>query len=146
MTNEPSPRPWQIDDGEIVDADGLPITPVDDGAHISNVNMRLIVDAVNERAKFEEARMEFPDLRPVIIAAGQRDAAIAERDRLRDIVRDALPFIEGAIDGVSMILGDAEMSKAVGEYGAPPKDVLEAFVADGRRVIREAKSAIGDNK
>ena len=72
-------------------------------------------------------------------------AAVNERDRLRDIVRDALPFIEGAIDTVSTIIGDAEMSKAVGKCGSPPKDVLEAFVADGRRVLREARAEIGED-
>lgn len=76
----------------------------------------------------------------------EMQAVYAERDRLRDIVRDALPFIEGAIDTVSTIIGDAEMSKAVGECGAPPKDVLEAFVADGRRVLREARAAIGEGE
>lgn len=67
-------------------------------------------------------------------------------ESLRDLVRQALPFIEGAIDTVSTIIGDAEMSKAVGECGAPPKDVLEAFVADGRRVLRDALAAIGGEK
>jgi len=65
-------------------------------------------------------------------------------DRLRDIVRRSLPFIEGAIDGVSTILVDAEMLQAAGEYGAPPKDLLEAFIADARRVLREASAAIGE--
>lgn len=69
--------------------------------------------------------------------------AVNERDRLRDIVRRSLPFIEGAIDGVSTILGDDEMLQVAGE-GAPPKDVLEAFIADGRRVLREARAAIGE--
>ena len=101
MTNEPSPRPWRAEQNVvgwssfIVDANGDGVAACwrtargDDEKErqYNEANAALIVDAVNERAKFEEAHMEFPDLRPVIIAAGQRDAAIAERDRLRDIVR-----------------------------------------------------------
>ena len=75
----------------------------------------------------------------------RRVAAEAERDRLRDIVRRSLLFVEGAIDGVSTILGNAEMLQVAGE-GAPPKDVLEAFIADGRRVLRDARAAIGEDK
>ena len=72
--------------------------------------------------------------------------AVNECERLRDIMWQALPFIEGAIDTMSMILADAEMSKAAAECEAPPKDVLEAFVADGRRVLREARDALGKEK
>ena len=98
MSNETSPRPWRVEENVvgwtsfIVDANGDGVAACwrtargDDEKErqYNEANAALIVDAVNERAKFEEARMEFPDFRPVIIAAGQRDAAIAERDRLRD--------------------------------------------------------------
>ncbi len=122
MTNEPSPRPWQISDGfldrystghrDIVDAKGEFVA-----VRVSSPDAALIVDAVNERAKFEEARMEFPDFRPVIIAAGQRDAAIAERDRLRDIVRRLLMLRRGDI--------------------AVPMDIE-------KQVLAEARAAIGE--
>ena len=84
MTNEPSPRPWHTANfiNGIEDANDGKVA-----ANIRDADAKLIVAAVNERAKFEAAHMEFPDFRPVIIAAGQRDAAIAERDLLRDIVR-----------------------------------------------------------
>lgn len=116
------PTPWTFhavdacEDQPILDANGNEVLVRDSGVYPPDLDTcREIVDAVNER------------------------------DRLRDIVREALPFIEGAIDGVSTILGDAEMSKAAGECGAPPKDVQEAFVADGRRILREARAAIGEN-
>lgn len=99
--SEPSPRPWRVEENVvgwhsfIVDANGDGVAACwrtargDDEKEqqYDEANAALIVAAVNERAKFEEARMKFPDFRPVIIAAGQRDAAIDERDRLRDLVR-----------------------------------------------------------
>ena len=102
MTNEPSPRPWRAEQNVvgwtsfIVDANGDGVAACwrtargDDEKErqYNEANAALIVDAVNERAKFEEAHMKFPDLRPVIIAAGQRDAAIAECDRLRTAYAD----------------------------------------------------------
>ena len=125
MTAEPSPRPWRVEESIggwkscVADANGNSVASCwgrgpTEQQEKAEAIAALIVDAVNER------------------------------DRLRDIVRQALPFIEGAIDTVSTILGDAEMSKAAGECGAPPKDVQEAFVADGRRVLREARAAIGE--
>ena len=105
MTNETSPRPWQVIrmlgiDNEVesvfvADAHSSAIARMVAYAENDEANARLIVDAVNERAKFEEARMEFPDFRPVIIAAGQRDAAIAERDRLRSALHEIVRKVGG---------------------------------------------------
>lgn len=137
---EPSPRPWCIGES----ASGT-MSCIHDakGEHIvscfgipTEADAALIVDAVNNEESWRDAYIK---------ARTECNALLLERDRLRDIVREALPFIEGAIDGVSTILGDAEMSKAAGECGAPPKDVMEAFVADGRRILREARAAIGEN-
>lgn len=100
MTNEPSPRPWRVmrfseedEPDRIVDANGDEVA-----IELLEADAVLIVDAVNERAKLKAAHMKFPDLRPVIIAAGQRDAAIAERDRLRDIVRRLADSLQGIMD------------------------------------------------
>ena len=90
-----------------------------------------IVDAVNERAKFEELRMKFPDFRPVIIAAGQRDAAIAERDRLRDIVRRLSDLSESLLANY--------------EYRYREDANSMAFVGNTRDFIREARAAIGED-
>jgi hypothetical protein len=90
------------------------------------------VDAVNERAKFEEARMEFPDFRPVIIAAGQRDAAIAERDRLRDIVRRLADLSESLLANY--------------EYRYREDANSMAFVENTRGFLREARAAIEEDK
>ena len=119
---EPSPRPWHI-------ADGMQETIVDDRNNIvanasNNATAALIVDAVNTIAEFEAARMEFPDFRPVIIAAGQRDAAIAERDRLRDIVRNAVETLE-------QVYKHADMT-----------DALREVVVETQR---EARAAIGED-
>lgn len=139
MTDEASPRPWSVDGIDISDANGEPVTPLYFNEQ-DEANAALIVDAVNERdrlrAELADKTRNYED----VIAFHTRT-----EESLRDIVRDALPFIEGAIDTASTIIGDAEMSKAVGECGAPPKDVLEAFVADGRRVLREARAAIGED-
>lgn len=142
MNDEASPRPWRVESDNltlrppvcfILDANGAKVS----GGFFSRADAALIVDAVNALDAVHAISIKlYNPLRK----------AEAERDRLRDIVRQALPFIEGAIDTVSTILGDAEMSKAASEFGAPPKDVLEAFVADGRRVLREARAAIGEDK
>lgn len=95
---EAGPRPWRVEESIggwkscVSDADGKPVASCwgggpTDQREKAEANARLIVDAVNTLAEFEAAHMEFPDFRPVIIAAGQRDAAIAERGRLRDLVR-----------------------------------------------------------
>ena len=115
---EASPRPWRVDGIDISDANGEPVTPLYFNEQ-DEANARLIVDAVNERAKFEAAHMEFPDLRPVIIAAGQRDAAIAERDRLRDIVKRLAEQLHDAVK-------------------------LTPYDAIARDLLREARAAIGE--
>ncbi len=156
--DEPSPRPWRLEGKCIYTAHGDFI-----GEMEHSDDARFVVDAVNQHkhhgkainellAEYDRIEAERDRLNEdieswrsgYIKARTERNAYLLERDRLRDIVRKALPFIEGAIDGVSTILGDAEMSKAAGECGAPPKDVQEAFVADGRRVLREARAAIGE--
>lgn len=133
------PTPWTFhavdacEDQPILDANGNEVLVRDSGVYPPDLETcHEIVEAVNWYCDWGAMSSELERLRD-------------ERDRLRDIVREALPFIEGAIDGVSTILGDAEMSKAAVECGAPPKDVQEAFVADGRRVLREARAAIGEN-
>lgn len=145
MSDEPSPRPWTLFVHEEQEGGDGEISICADGEWIATMNLRrstakddaaLIVDAVNAIDATKKLSIKLYD--PI-------RRAEAERDRLRDLVRDALPFIEGAIDVVSTILGDAEMSKAAGECGAPPKDVMEAFVADGRRVLREVRAAIGED-
>lgn len=133
MTNEPSPRPWtfcptcgeQRPNSIIVDADGGNVALVCHFANEEEENRigNLIVDAVNERAELEAAHMKFPDLRPVIIAAGQRDAAIAERDRLRDIVR--------------------RMAKIIGES---PIDWYGANFVEKQVLLAEARAAIGEGE
>jgi len=134
MKNEPSPRPWRVSDGfldrystghrDIVDAKGELVA-----VRVSSADAALIVDSVNERAKFEAAHMEFPDLRPVIIAAGQRDAAIAERDRLRDIVRrlaDKLKAHRGIFTGAGVYSQTAQEETS--------------------KLLREACAALGEDK
>ena len=139
MTNEPSPRPWRFEfrpprmekphsdheKAHFVDANGRDVW-------LSRKNAALIVDAVNERAKFEEAHMKFPDLRPVIIAAGQRDAAVAERDRLRDLVRRFADLSESLLANY--------------EYRYREDVNSMAFVENTRGFLREARAAIGEGE
>lgn len=138
MSAEASPRPWRLESDNltlnppvwfIVDANGAKVT----GGFFLEADAALIVDAVNERAKFEEARMKFPDFRPVIIAAGQRDAAIEERDRLRDIVRRL-----------------TEYADAVTCYHPLTIEVVSsehpARTFDGAALLREARAAIGEGE
>lgn len=88
MSDNASPRPWSVHYGaEIWDANGNMVYNLNgfNRGKKDKENAAIIVDAVNTLAEFEAAHMEFPDFRQVIIAAGQRDAAIAERDELRDL-------------------------------------------------------------
>ncbi len=138
---EPSPRPWRIESDNltlrppvcfVVDANGAKVS----GGFFSRADAALIVDAVNERAKFEEARMEFPDFRPVIIAAGQRDAAIDERDRLRDIVKVLIPVAEMTLT----------YQEAMKKAGSDQIDGIKAARNEIRKILAEAREAIGEDK
>ena len=141
-----SQRPWRVvayGDSlqcDIYDANGTPVCTMGHFSENPQSDAALIVDAVNAlelRRKQDEETAA--NIKRVVQLWQDCEN---ERDRLRDIVRRSLPFIEGAIDGVSTILGGAEMLQAAGE--APPKDLLEDFIADGRRVLREARAAIGE--
>ena len=145
MRDEPSPRPWRVEENVvgwssfIVDANGDGVAACwrtargDDEKErqYNEANAALIVAAVNERAKFEEAHMKFPDLRPVIIAAGQRDAAVAERDRLRDLVRRFADLSESLLANY--------------EYRYREDVNSMAFVENTRGFLREARTAIGED-
>lgn len=144
--SEASPRPWRVmrfseedEPDRIIDANGdeVAIELLEDDAV-------LIVDAVNERAKFEAAHMEFPDFRPVIIAAGQRDAAIAERDRLRDIVRRAIPFIEGVVNAGALV--NAEDPDIVPFLTQEQKDAARKAHEEAVPLLAEARAAIGEEE
>jgi len=62
MSTETSPRPWRVEDDQIVDANGLAVTPIDGGASVSDANAALIVDAVNERDRLRDLVRRFLDL------------------------------------------------------------------------------------
>ena len=129
MKNEASPRPWRVESDNltlrppvcfVVDANGAKVS----GGFFSPADAALIVDAVNTLAEFEAAHMEFPDFRPVIIAAGQRDAAIAERDRLRDIVRRTVETLE-------QVYKHADMTDALREVVAETqREAIAAIVEE----------------
>lgn len=145
MTNEPSPRPWHTANfvNGIEDANNGKVA-----ANIRDADAKLIVDAVNDRAKFEEAHMKYPDLRPVIIAAGQRDAAIAERDRLRDIVKrlaDKLEAHRGIFTGAGVYSQTAqeETSKLLREARAAIAEPARNCV-EGCETLRLVKKALGE--
>lgn len=139
--HEPSPRPWRVAESVcgwqncIEDANGNDIGSCwyNRDRLRAEADAALIVDAVNERAKFEEARMEFPDLRPVIIAAGQRDAAIAERDRLRDIVRRLITIHQNIYWRKDEKTGMLYYDCAIDEEKI-------------RKTIEEARAAIGEDR
>jgi hypothetical protein len=118
----------------VSDADGKPVASCwgggpTDQQEKAEANARLIVDAVNTLAEFEAAHMEFPDFRPVIIAAGQRDAAIAERDRLRDIVKRMANKL-GVHRGI--FIGAGVYSRTAQE--------------ETSQLLREARAAIKENE
>lgn len=102
MSDEPSPRPWRTKRSPIGSNTWIVSGEVFVATVSSPADAALIVAAVNERAKFEEARMEFPDLRPVIIATGNaavmRAALVEILDRTnREKARDYDAALNGGI-------------------------------------------------
>lgn len=168
MSDEASPRPWFVNGHSIEanDPDGLWLQNEKTGRGvvanlpscpksrmstknrktwdaIVEANAALIVDAVNTLAEFEAAHMEFPDFRPVIIAAGQRDAAIAERDRLRDLVKRMIPFVEKCHSDA------LELSKTIkGVCALKGVDTSEIDRINSKHdaLISEARAALGEDK
>ena len=96
--SEPAPRPWtvikllgqneRVEAVFVADATSRAIARLvgEDGAED---NAQLIVDSVNECSRLAEAGLKVPDFRLVIRAAAERDAAIEERDRLREALNRA---------------------------------------------------------
>ena len=72
MSDEASPRPWRVSvrSGQILDADGFAVTPID-GADMSDSNMALIVDAVNGIEETKKLSIRLYD--PIKRAEAERD-------------------------------------------------------------------------
>ena len=127
MTNEPSPRPWRVVENSlgwkscIEDADGKQIASCwgGDGVNCTEPaqsDAALIVDAVNTYAIKSPCR--------VCSGYAQKGGCIAdERDRLRDIVRQAVETLE-------QVYKHADMT-----------DALREVVVETQR---EARAAIGE--
>ena len=147
MMNEASPRPWRVETNRFgqhyvvcESGSGDRVRDYIAGPIKNESDARLIVDAVNERDRLKEDIESWR--RGYIKARTERNACLLGCERLRDIVQrmarvaqDALYFAE-AISGI--IPDNPERAKARSE--------MEAFVADGRRVLAEARAAIGEGK
>lgn len=86
---EHSPTPWRIDGQTIRDAEGGVVMSALNPA--SMATRRLIVEAVNERDRLREERDKLDEVAASLQRS--RDAALADADRLRDIVRRLAEYI-----------------------------------------------------
>ncbi len=124
MTNEPSPRPWRVDESIggwktcVSDANGNPVAscwgggPTEQQEKAESV-AALIVDAVNNADSWRDAYIK---------ARTERNAFLLERDRLRDIVRRMAEFVN---DTACFTPSDKD---------------------DAQSLLREARAAIGEDK
>jgi hypothetical protein len=122
MSDEASPRPWRVVDyaqcpglADIFDASGSPSGLV--AGELKPADAALIVDAVN----FYDATVDT-----------QLMALLAERDRLRDIVRRLADLSESLLANY--------------EYRYREDANSMAFVENTRGFLREARAAIGEEK
>lgn len=119
MTNEPSPRPWRVEEN----AFGIYIVGADDRkaaqALTSKANAALIVDAVNERDRLvaDEARYRTDNVRLRDIVrrlAEYADALTGYRPRTIEVLSSEHPA--WTFDGAALL---AEARAAIGEGETP---------------------------
>lgn len=149
MTDEASPRPWSVHYGaEIWDANGNMVYNLNgfNRGRKDKKNAALIVDAVNEREthnrcekRYDKDGDEMPphcafQSMKLDHALGQRDEAIAERDRLRDLVRKTLH----AIDALYTVAAPGAIVKEL----IPDRACLGVPIG---KIVAEARAAIGED-
>jgi len=129
MTNEPSPRPWRVESDNItlrplvcfiIDANGAKVS----GGFFSRADAALIVDAVNAIDATKKLSIELYD--PIRRAED-------ERDRLRDLVREALR----AIDVLYTVAAPGAIVKEL------TPDVTCLGIPIGK-IVTDARTAIGE--
>ena len=127
MSDEPSPRPWRIVTfkqcpgiADIMDATGSPAGLV--AGELKPEDAQLIVDAVNERDELKADNLALAN--GVIENCDRARRLMYERDRLRDIVRNAVETLE-------QVYKHADMT-----------DALREVVVETQR---EARAAIGED-
>lgn len=144
MNTEASPRPWRTESDNltlnppvwfIVDANGAKVT----GGFFLYADAALIVAAVNERdrlrAELADKTRNYED----VIAFHTRT-----EEALRDIVRRAIPFVEGIVNAGALVKADDPdvvpfMTK---EQKAAARKAHEEAVP----LLAEARKAIGEDK
>ena len=120
-----SPTPWRIDGQTIRDADGVVVMSALNPA--SMATRRLIVEAVNERDRLRNERDTLDEVASSLQRS--RDAALADADRLRDLVRRLAEYIRlGYCNEVHIDYADRP------NYHVRAADLLE-----------EAREAIGED-
>ena len=121
----PAPRPWSIDGQTIRDREGVVVMSALNPA--SMATRRLIVEAVNERDRLRNERDTLDEVASSLQRS--RDAALADADRLRDLVRRLAEYIRlGYCNEVHIDYADRP------NYHVRAADLLE-----------EAREAIGED-
>lgn len=127
MTNEASPRPWRVEENVvgwssfIVDANG-------DGV------------AACWRPALDEKERQYNEANAALIVD-----AVNERDRLRDLVRRLLPLAETTAENIRA-LGTARFPFEEQVKSDRLRGDINREVANADHLLREARSAIGEDK
>jgi hypothetical protein len=125
MNDEASPRPWHTANfiNGIEDANNGKVA-----ANIRDADAKLIVDAVN----FYDATVDT-----------QLTALLSERDRLRDLVKRMIPFVEKCH---SDALDLSKTIKGICALKGVDTSEIDRINSEHDALIAEARAAIGEDK
>ena len=136
MTDESSPRPWHVmrfseedEPDRIVDANGDEVA-----IELLEADAALIVDAVNNADSWRGAYIK---------ARTERNAFLLERDRLRDLVKRMIPFVEKCH---SDALDVSKTIKGICALKGVDTSEIDRINSEHDALIAEARSAIGEDK
>ena len=166
MSNEPSPRPWRVEDDQIFDANGFAVTPIDENAGISDANMSLIADAVNLYDRIEKARTDVQGNKCILSLGVEQPIVImpplSEAEQIRMFRDQCDAFLKDRIRFQGNCHELAEVNGRLREFVRRLANMAESalveidnytdrylhlidFVNEGRALIREARAAISES-
>lgn len=130
MTNEPSPRPWHFN--------GMRPTIYSD-EKLPDGSARVVLDVETDHLPLlpcdENDRQLIADLALIV-------AAVNERDRLRDLVKRMIPFVEKCH---SDALGLSKTIKGVCALKGVDTSEIDRINSEHDALIAEARAAIGED-
>ncbi len=146
---EHSPTPWRIDGTFILDSDGGAIAAMCEPDY--TVDAAFIVEAVNAvdaTLKLQRTllgwSMERDTLNEVAAALQRsRDAALAEAERLRDLVRRLIPAVEEAFAAAREF---GESVKGICALKGVDSSEVDVVLNQWTALLDEAREALGEDK